>query len=373
MANKVFAFVLFLAVLCFCASYHTDTRSTDVHTPLRWIAADSTARVGLSVAARDTQKVCFQASDTTFWMLMDNSPLKWSWVGGRTVDSLYVKGAVKTTRLTGTLTGNVTGTSDSAKGAHHSSTLTNARTIGGTSFNGSANIVPDSATKANTLHGGNCIPDSLNVAGTVIQKNGLIRALAPMGDGLIMQLSTDAGYKNGIYNNYSGSGPQNNQMRFLVATGNGSQDTVLTLRGNKTVGIGVTLPTATLHVSGGIVADSIIIPTGTFACTLKTTYWKHQQIGVATYQRVGRQVFINLPALRDTSTSSTQAHINCILPAIILPSSDLIVPIAFQNVVPMGGHCSIWHDVGMTIGEGTISTTDICGFAVITSISYLLP
>lgn len=73
------------------AKYHTDSRGAEIHTPFRWIVADSTARMALSVNAVDTQKFCFQLADTTIWCLIDNSPKNWAWVSGKKVDSLYMR------------------------------------------------------------------------------------------------------------------------------------------------------------------------------------------------------------------------------------------------------------------------------------------
>lgn len=81
------------------AKYHQDSKGVEIHTPFRWVVANSTARVALTVTAQDTQKLCFQIADTTIWMLSDNSPKRWTWVSGKEVDSLYVSGGLRGLRL----------------------------------------------------------------------------------------------------------------------------------------------------------------------------------------------------------------------------------------------------------------------------------
>jgi hypothetical protein len=61
---------------------HGDLTGTNVHTPLKWIWADSAARVAQSIKNVDTMKVGFQKSDSTLWMLAD-SPAVWTWIGGQ--------------------------------------------------------------------------------------------------------------------------------------------------------------------------------------------------------------------------------------------------------------------------------------------------
>ena len=81
---KVFTLLIVILTACvlFGQTYHADMTSTAIHTPFRWIVADSAARVNLTVAARDTQKLCLQMSDTTIWLLLDNSPKVWKWISG---------------------------------------------------------------------------------------------------------------------------------------------------------------------------------------------------------------------------------------------------------------------------------------------------
>lgn len=87
--------VLLGILLCVCSisgvKYHQDSRGAEIHTPFRWIVADSTAKAALSLSATDTGKFCFQLSDTSIWCLIDNSPLKWAFISGKKTDSLYLR------------------------------------------------------------------------------------------------------------------------------------------------------------------------------------------------------------------------------------------------------------------------------------------
>lgn len=88
---RTFLLLFVMALSAFGQAYHADNRTTTIHTPFRWVVADSAARVGLTVTARDTQKLCFQLADTSIWCLIDNSPLKWAFISGKKVDSLYLR------------------------------------------------------------------------------------------------------------------------------------------------------------------------------------------------------------------------------------------------------------------------------------------
>ena len=48
-----------------------------MHSPFRWVFADSAARVAEAVTTSDTDKVAYQKSDTSIWVLRDNSPKTW--------------------------------------------------------------------------------------------------------------------------------------------------------------------------------------------------------------------------------------------------------------------------------------------------------
>ena len=89
---------VFVAAIVLCVGLslshsveHSQLRTTSLHSPYRWTFADSTTRVNASVVAADTGKKALQYSDTTEWVLIDNDPKTWRFVGGKTVDSLFVK------------------------------------------------------------------------------------------------------------------------------------------------------------------------------------------------------------------------------------------------------------------------------------------
>lgn len=59
------------------SALHKNARTTQVHSPFRWVFADSAARVAESVTTSDTDKVAYQKSDSSIWVLRDNSPKTW--------------------------------------------------------------------------------------------------------------------------------------------------------------------------------------------------------------------------------------------------------------------------------------------------------
>lgn len=71
-----------IGVLPLFAALHKDTRGTQVHTPFRWNVADRTALEALSVTANDTDCMAFQRSDSSIYVLRDNSPKIWIRVAG---------------------------------------------------------------------------------------------------------------------------------------------------------------------------------------------------------------------------------------------------------------------------------------------------
>jgi hypothetical protein len=74
--NKVTLMILF-AVFCTFSGIHNNMRLTQVHSPFRWVFADSAARVAESVTTSDTDKVAYQKSDSSIWVLRDNDPKTW--------------------------------------------------------------------------------------------------------------------------------------------------------------------------------------------------------------------------------------------------------------------------------------------------------
>jgi hypothetical protein len=66
------------------AIFHQNSRGTQVHTPFRWVFADSAAREAQSVTAGDTDNIAYQVSDSSLWVLRDNSPKLWVRASQRT-------------------------------------------------------------------------------------------------------------------------------------------------------------------------------------------------------------------------------------------------------------------------------------------------
>jgi hypothetical protein len=85
--------IIISVVFCVFSLGHKDARTTNVHTPFRWVFADSAARVAESVTTSDTDKVAYQKSDSSIWVLRDNSPKTWIGIDNGTVingDSVHV-------------------------------------------------------------------------------------------------------------------------------------------------------------------------------------------------------------------------------------------------------------------------------------------
>lgn len=77
MIRMVFAIMLVALVGSSYAVFHENSRGAQVHTPFRWVFANGTARIAQSVVANDTDKVAYQRSDSSVWVLRDNSPVTW--------------------------------------------------------------------------------------------------------------------------------------------------------------------------------------------------------------------------------------------------------------------------------------------------------
>lgn len=77
MIRMVFAIMLVALVGSSYAVFHENSRGAQVHTPFRWVFANGTARIAQSVVANDTDKVAYQKSDSSMWVLRDNSPVTW--------------------------------------------------------------------------------------------------------------------------------------------------------------------------------------------------------------------------------------------------------------------------------------------------------
>jgi hypothetical protein len=89
--HKIIYLILITAAVAF-PGIHNNMRTTQVHSPFRWVFADSAARVAESVTASDTDKVAYQKSDSSLWVLRDNDPKTWielnNHIGSFDVDSV---------------------------------------------------------------------------------------------------------------------------------------------------------------------------------------------------------------------------------------------------------------------------------------------
>jgi hypothetical protein len=77
--KKTFCLLIILLIASFVHSEvsHSTMSGTSVHTPYRWVFADSSARVGQSVTSADTLKLALQKSDSTTWVLVSITGTKW--------------------------------------------------------------------------------------------------------------------------------------------------------------------------------------------------------------------------------------------------------------------------------------------------------
>ena len=106
------------------------------------LGSDTNKDVGLAMQY-------YSGSAKTAFLGFDDSAVKLTFIPDATLSSEVVSGSVGTivANLEGDVTGDVTGSSGSTTGnAATATALASAVTIGGTSFNGSANIVPGTAT-----------------------------------------------------------------------------------------------------------------------------------------------------------------------------------------------------------------------------------
>lgn len=56
---------------------HKNITFGDVHTMVNWSVADAAAKTALSLAASDVGKICYQADNGAFYILLDDSPVTW--------------------------------------------------------------------------------------------------------------------------------------------------------------------------------------------------------------------------------------------------------------------------------------------------------
>jgi len=75
-------FIFAFSLLAF-GTLHKNLETTQVHSPFRWVFADSAARVAEAVTTSDTDKVAYQKSDSSMWVLRDNSPKTWICMSNR--------------------------------------------------------------------------------------------------------------------------------------------------------------------------------------------------------------------------------------------------------------------------------------------------
>jgi hypothetical protein len=69
--------ILFVCGSVFSEVTHSGLTGTNVHTPYRWLFADSAARIAQAVTAADTMKLAYQRSDSSSWLLVATTGTKW--------------------------------------------------------------------------------------------------------------------------------------------------------------------------------------------------------------------------------------------------------------------------------------------------------
>ncbi len=184
-------------------------------------------------------------------------------------DTAYFLKGIKSPLFDGAVKGNVTGVSDSSTGSVRAAKLTTARTISGTSFDGSANvtIIPDSAKGAHHLNGGVVNADTFNCHGTVIQKNGNV-GIGKTSPGSILDIAKSTptesdfqimrfldgpdlvgGIKTVLYNGNTGNAFQSG-FKFQVNNTNETLIDAMTIDYSGNVGIGTIRPVSPLTVKG---------------------------------------------------------------------------------------------------------------------------
>jgi hypothetical protein len=182
--------------------------------------------------------------------------------------------------LKGNVTGNLTGTADSAKGAHH-------------------------------LTGGAVNADSLNVHGTVIRKDGKISIGA---SSFARAISINNGTSEvilGHTGNVGLVGTETAHAMGISTNGNVRQY----IDANGLVGIGTSSPTNKLTVSGGIKADTVIAPVITGSVTGKISadtlnigkLWtrSYQNLNITTKETWSYRTNITAPIVLISSVSAS--------------------------------------------------------------------
>lgn len=74
MKKLILLFVLICAANC---GIHERLKGGQVHTPFAWVFADSATLMAESVDAYDTNRTALVLSDSSIWVLRDNSPKVW--------------------------------------------------------------------------------------------------------------------------------------------------------------------------------------------------------------------------------------------------------------------------------------------------------
>jgi hypothetical protein len=67
---------------------HKNLSGTQLHSPYRWIFADSATMSVATLSATDTNKTAFRSDDNTVWVLRNAGSKTWKQVGGIQFDSL---------------------------------------------------------------------------------------------------------------------------------------------------------------------------------------------------------------------------------------------------------------------------------------------
>lgn len=228
-------------------------------------AADLTALNALPAGDKQTGKI-YVALDT-------NKSYRWSgstfiYITSGAVDSVAGKTGVVTLVKGDVGLGNVDNTSDSTKSVASAAKLTTARTIGGVSFDGTANInLPGVNTAGNQNTTGNAATaTTLQTARTLTIGN---TGKTFNGSANVAWSLSEIGAQAALTNPITGTATSG-QVAFFNGTTTQTGDTNLFWDNtNKRLGIGATSPAEKLDVNGNIRATSFIKSGGTSSQFLK--------------------------------------------------------------------------------------------------------
>ena len=292
------------------AKYHQDSKGVEIHTPFRWVVANSTARVALTVTAQDTQKLCFQIADTTIWMLSDNSPKRWTWVSGKEVDSLYVSGGLRGLRLymqTASVDtfkkgfvvkGMVSGVSPSASNCPF------------TSY-GSKNKINGLFGTLSNNDGGVICYDSSGSARIQLRTRGSGYILGSIA---INQTTPDSTLTVGGSAHVTGNARIDGSLKVQSCS-------TTTLEVNGTVTATGTVAAPSLQLGTGDLLS--VYDTGSFACSLfdNATY---RAVVTARYTIIGNVVNLSIPSVTGTMSGVTTTFLGTI-PTVIRPNRSALI------------------------------------------------